>query len=114
MMNKIKVSVDLDEDFDKLSTEEHAEITMMCLSKLCHKANELEELYVQLAKTYGVEMGVCNVSMIVQISSPVINNVPFSCTLGTKEGIEHAILTLTDRITKQVADIKKEASNDKE
>lgn len=114
MTDKVKMCVDLDEDFDKLSTEEHAEITMMCLSKLCHKANELEELYVQLAKTYGVEMGVCNVSMIVQVSSPVINNVPFSCTLGTKEGIEHAFLTLKDKVAEQIADIEKEASNDKE
>ena len=114
MTNKMKVHVDLSEDFDKLSTEEHAEITMMCLSKLCSKAEELQELFVQLAKTYGVEMGICDVSMIIQISSPVINNVPFSCTLGTKEGIEHALLTLTDRIAKQVADIEKEASNDKE
>lgn len=114
MTNKIKVPVDLREDFDKLSTEEHAEITMMCLSKLCSKADELEELYTQFAKTYGVEMGLCGVSMIVQISSPVINNVPFSCTLGTKEGIKHALLTLTDRVTEQVADIEKETSNDKE
>lgn len=114
MTNKMKVHVDLSEDFDKLSTEEHAEITMMCLSKLCHKANELEELYTQFAKTYGVEMGICDVSMIIQISSPVINNVPFSCTLGTKEGIKHALLTLRDKVTEHMADIEKEESNDKE
>ena len=112
MTNKMKVHVDLSEDFDKLSTEEHAEITMMCLSRLCSKADELKELYTQFAKTYGVEMGICDVSMIVQISSPVINNVPFSCTLGTKEGIKHALLTLRDKVTEQVADIEKEESND--
>lgn len=114
MMNKMKMKVDLSEGFDKLSTEEHVEITMMCLSRLCSKAEELQELFIQLVKTYGVEMGIVDMSMLVQISSPVINNVPFSCMLGTKEGIEHALLTLTDRITKQVAGIKKEASNDKE
>lgn len=111
---KMKVNVDLSEGFDKLSTEEQAEIIMMCFNKLCSKAKELQELFVQLVKTYGVEMGIVDMSVLVQISSPVINDVPFSCTLGTKEGIKHALLTLTDRITKQVADIKKEASNDKE
>ena len=114
MTNKMKVSVDLSEDFNKLSTEEHTEITMMCLRKLCSKADELKELYTQFAKTYGVEMGLCGVSMIIQISSPIINNVPFSCTLGTKEGINHALLTLRDKVTEHMADIEKEASNDKE
>ena len=114
MTNKMKMHVDLREDFDKLSTEEHAEIIMMCLSSLCHKAEELQDLFIQLAKTYGVEMGICDVSMIIQISSPVVNNVPFSCAFGTKEGIEHALLTLKDKVTRQVSDIEKEASNAKE
>ena len=114
MTNKMKIHVDLKEDFDKLSTEEHAEIVMMCLSRLCHKAGELQNLFIQLVKTYGVEMGTCDVSMIIQISSPVINNVPFSCTLGTHEGIKHAIVTLADKVAKQVSDIEKEASNAKE
>ena len=114
MTDKVKMRVDLDEGFDKLSTEEHAEIIMMCLSKLCHKAETLQELFIQLVKTYGVEMGICDVSMIVQISSPVLEHTPFNCILGTKEGIEHAFLTLKDKVVEQVADIEKEASNDKE
>ena len=114
MTDKMKMRVDLKEGYDKLSTEEHAEVVMMCLSKLCCKAEELKELYMQLANTYGVEMGICDISMVIQVSSTVINYVPCSYTLGTKEGIEHALLTLTDRVTEQVADIKKEESNDKE
>lgn len=114
MTDKVKIRVDLKEGYDKLSTEEHAEVIMMCLSKLCCKAEELKELYTQLVKTYGVEMGICDISMVVQVSSAVTNYVPCSYTLGTKEGIEHALLTLTGRIAKQVADIEKEASNDNE
>ena len=114
MINKMKMCVDLKEGFDKLSTEEHAEIVMMCLSKLCSKAEELQELYTQLVKTYGVEMCICDISMVVQVSSAVINYVPCSYTFGTKEGIEHAIVSLVDRVTEQVADIEKEAKNAKE
>lgn len=114
MTDKMKTRIDLKEGYDKLSTEEHAEVVMMCLSKLCCKAEELKELYMQLVKTYGVEMGICDISMVVQISSTVINYVPCSYALGTKEGIKHALLTLTDRVTEQVVDIKKEESNDKE
>lgn len=114
MTDKIKVSIGSSKDFDKLSTEEHAEITMMCLSKLCYKAEELKELYIQLAKTYGVEMGICDISMIVQVSSPIFKHTHCSYTLGTKEGIEHAILTLKDSFAEQVADLEKEESNDKE
>ena len=106
--------VDLKEGFDKLSAEEHAEIVMMCLSKLCSKAEELQELFIQLVKTYGVEMGICDVSMIIQISSAVLEHTHFNCTLGTKEGIKHAIVSLVDRVTEQVADIEKEAKNAKE
>lgn len=114
MTDKMKMRVDLKEGYDKLSTEEHAEVVMMCLSKLCCKAEELKELYMQLVKTYGVEMGICDISMVIQVSSAVINYVPCSYTLGTKEGIKHALLALTDRVTEQVADIEKEESNDKE
>ena len=114
MTDKMKMRVDLKEDFDKLNTEEHAEVVMMCLSKLCCKAEELKELYMQLVKTYDVEMGICDISMVVQVSSAAINYVPCSYTLGTKEGIKHAIVTLADRVTEQVADIEKEAKNAKE
>ena len=114
MMNKMKLHVDLKEDFDKLSTEEHAEIVMMCLRRLCHKAEELQDVFIQLVKTYGIEMSTCDASMIIQISSPMFNNVLFNSILGTKEGIKHALLTLKDRITKQVSDIEKEESNAKE
>lgn len=114
MTDKVKMRIDLKEGYDKLSTEEHAEVVMMCLSKLCCKAEELKELYTQLVKTYGVEMGICDISMVIQVSSTVINYVPCSYTLGTKEGIKHALLALTDRVTEQVADIEKEEDNDKE
>ena len=100
MTDKMKTRIDLKKDYDKLSTEEQAE--------------ELKELYMQLVKTYGVEMGICDISMVIQVSSTVINYVPCSYALGTKEGIKHALLTLTDRVTEQVADIEKEESNDKE
>ena len=114
MMNKMKMRVDLKKGYDKLSTEEHAEVVMMCLSKLCCKAEELKELYTQLIKTYGTEMGLCDISMVIQVSSAATNYVPCSYTLGTKEGIKHAIVSLVDMVTKQVADIEKEESNDKE
>ena len=51
MTDKMKTRIDLKEGYDKLSTEEHAEVVMMCLSKLCCKAEELKELYMQLVKT---------------------------------------------------------------
>lgn len=114
MTDKMKTRIDLKEGYDKLSTEEHAEITMMCLSKLCCKAEELKELYMQLVKTYGVEMGICDISMVVQVSSAITKYVPCSYALGTKEGIEHALLTLNDKVAEQIADIEKEAGNDKE
>ena len=114
MTDKVKMRIDLKEGYDKLSTEEHAEVVMMCLSKLCCKVEELKELYMQLVKTYGAEMGICDISMVVQVSSTVIDYAPCSYALGTKEGIKHALLTLTDRINEQVTDIEKEESNDKE
>lgn len=109
----IDVKVNVEDYFSKMNPEDSAIIAQMCLSKLTSKVEELKDLYASLAKTYGFEMGVCGITCIAQVSAKPLE-MSVTNTLGTKEGIEHALLTLTDRIAKQVADIKKEASNDKE
>lgn len=113
-LEKIKSNTDLEDYFSKMTPEDSAIITTMCINRLARKVKELKELYMQLVKTYGFEMDICGITCIAQISSTVINYVPCSYALGTKEGIKHALLTLTDRVTEQVVDIKKEESNDKE
>lgn len=88
---QIDVKVNLKEYFSKLDTEDYAAITAMCLDKLCRKAQELKDLYEQLAKAYSFEIGVTNITLLVQVSSPLLPKIPICSLSGTKEGIDYAL-----------------------
>ena len=62
----VKVTAD---DFNKMSVEEHAAITQMCIGVLATKVHELQELMAKLSKTYSTEMAICDVSLIVCLGS---------------------------------------------
>ena len=95
-MKEIKVDVNLKDYFDKMNPEDSATITIMCMDKLCAKAQELKDLYVQLAKSYGIEMGVIELTLLVQVSSPKLPVIPARCLLGTSDGIKHALAVMMD------------------
>lgn len=107
-MEEIKVNMNLKDYFDKMSPEDSATITTMCMDKLCNKAQELKDLYVQLAKSYGLEMGVCDITLLVQISSPKLPIIPVRGLLGTDDGIKHALAVMMSSGLKDLASIKKE------
>ena len=90
-METINVHTNLKDYFDKMSPEDSATITTMCMDKLCSKVQELKDLYVQLAKSYGFEMGVCELTLLVQVSSPKLPIIPVRGLLGTDDGIKHAL-----------------------
>lgn len=102
----LKTNVNIDNYFSKMRPEDSAVITTMCLNKLTRKVEELKALYEQLAKTYSVEMGICDITLLVQVSSPILPDA-LQCIFGTSEGIKHA---LTVMIEKGKA-IEKENSN---
>lgn len=90
-VEQTNVKVDLKDYSDKLDPEASTAITNMCLNTLSKKAEELKNLYMQLAKTYGFEMCACGITMLVQVSSPLLPNAPVCGLFGTDEGIEHAL-----------------------
>lgn len=92
----LKTNVDMNNYFSKMEPEDSAAITTMCLNKLCSKANELKALYEQLVKTYSVEMGLCNITLLVQVSSPVLPDAAVGI-FGTAKGIKHALTVMTER-----------------
>ena len=110
-MEEIKVNVNLDEYFSKMKPEDSATITMMCMDKLCKKAQELKDLYTQLAKSYGIEMGVCELTVLVQVSSPKLPGVPVRGLLGTSDGIKHALSVMVQSGLKDLANMEKEEKN---
>lgn len=112
-MEEIKVNVNLKDYFDKMSPEDSATITTMCMDKLCSKAQELKDLYVQLAKSYGIEMGVCELTVLVQVSSPKLPVIPVRGLLGTDSGIKHALAAMMTNGLKELANMEKEDANDK-
>ena len=61
-----------------------------CLSKLASKVAELKDLYASLAKTYGFEMGICNITCITQLSAKPLEK-PILSMLGTDEGIQNGL-----------------------
>ena len=107
-MEGIKVNVNLEEYFKKMDPEDSAEITVMCMNKLCAKAQELKDLYTQLAKTYSIEMSVCDITMLVQVSSPKFPIIPARGLLGTSEGIQHALSVINKDALMGLTDIRKE------
>lgn len=110
-MEEIKVHVNLNDYFDKMKPEDSATITMMCMDKLCAKAQELKDLYTQLAKTYGIEMGVCELTVLVQVSSPKLPVIPVRGLLGTDDGIKHALSVMLSTGLKDLSNIEKEEKN---
>lgn len=109
MKEAVKIDVDLKDYLEKMNPEDSAFITSMCLDKLCAKAQELKDLYMQLAKTYGVEMGLTDITCIVQISSPKLSPfVPVQGFLGTTDGIKNGIAALTATGIKELSRMEKE------
>ena len=89
-LKKIKSNTDLEEYFSKMTPEDSAIITTMCIDKLARKVAELKDLYASLAKTYGFEMGVCDITCIAQISAKPLE-IPIISMLGTDEGIQKGL-----------------------
>ena len=111
-METIHVKVNPKEYFDKMKPEDSATITTMCLEKLMDKANELKELYMQLAKTYGIEMGMCDITLLVQVSAPELPVIPVRGLLGTSKGIKHALSAMMSNGIRDLANMQKEEGND--
>lgn len=110
-METISVQANLKDYFEKMSPEDSATITTMCMDKLCSKAQELKDLYVQLAKSYGIEMGVCELTLLVQVSSPKLPVIPVRGLLGTDEGIKHALAVMMQSGLSELANMEKEEKN---
>lgn len=100
-METINVQVNLKDYFDKMNPEDSATITKMCMDKLCSKAQELKDLYIQLAKIYNIEMGLCELTLLVQVSSPKLPAIPIRCLLGTSDGIKHALAVMINNGLKE-------------
>lgn len=81
------------------------------MDKLCSKAQELKDLYAQLAKTYPIEMGVVGLTCIVQVSSEKLPFIPVSGLLGTTDGIKHALAVMMSTGLKDLAMTKEEEKN---
>lgn len=107
-METINVTVNPKEYFNKMSPEDSAEITTMCLDKICDKAEELRELYIQLTKSYGIEMGICDITLLVQVSAPVLETAPVRALLGTTKDIRHALATMMNKGLEDLSKIEKE------
>ena len=108
----IKSTVNVEEYFHKMKPEDSAAIVMMCISKLASKVDELDELYSQLAKTYGFEMGICGITCIAQLSAETLPH-PVVSMLGTDEGINKGLNILkTEAINHGFKLDNKEANND--
>ena len=95
-MEMIKTDVDIDNYFSKMRPEDSTAIITMCLNKLTCKVEELKDLYTNLAKTYSVEIGLCDITLLVQVSSPLLPDAT-QCLLGTPQGIKHALTILSER-----------------
>ena len=107
-MEEIKAHVNLKEYFEKMTPEDAATITTMCMDKLCNKAQELKDLYAQLARTYPIEMGVCDLTCIVQVSAKKLPFIPVRGLLGTPEGIKHALAVMMSTGLKDLAAMHQE------
>lgn len=89
-LEKIKSNIDIEDYFSKMTPEDSAIITTMCINRLARKVEELKDLYASLAKTYGFEMGVCDITCIAQISAKPLE-MPIISMLGTDEGIQKGL-----------------------
>lgn len=89
-LEKIKSNTDIEDYFSKMTPEDSAIITTMCIDKLARKVTELKDLYTSLVKTYGFEMGICSITCIAQISGKPLET-PILSMLGTDEGIQKGL-----------------------
>lgn len=89
-LETIKSITGIEDYFNKMTPEDSAIITAMCVNKLARKVKELKNLYTSLAKTYGFEMGICDVTCIAQISAKPLET-PVLSMLGTDEGIQKGL-----------------------
>lgn len=86
----VDVKVNVEDYFSKMTPEDSAIITTMCINRLARKVTELKDLYASLAKTYGFEMGICDITCIIQISGKPLET-PIISMLGTDEGIQKGL-----------------------
>lgn len=113
-LETIKSNTNIEDYFSKMTPEDSAIITTMCLSKLASKVEELKALYSSLAKTYGFEMGICDITCIVQISAKPLSSAIISM-LGTDEGIQKGLNILKATASKHGFKLdNEEAQNAKE
>lgn len=113
-LEKIKSNTDLEDYFSKMTPEDSAIITTMCVNRLARKVEELKDLYVSLAKTYGFEMGICDITCIAQISAKPLET-PILSMLGTDEGIQKGLNILKATASKHGFRLdNEEAQNAKE
>lgn len=99
-LETIKSNTNIEDYFSKMTLEDSAAIVTMCIDKLARKVAELKDLYASLAKTYGFEMGICDITCIAQVSA---NNLkaPLLGMLGTDEGIQKGLNILKATASKQ-------------
>lgn len=113
-LETIKSNTDLEDYFSKMTPEDSVTITTMCTNRLARKLEELKDLYASLAKTYGFEMGICDITCIAQISAKPLE-APILSMLGTDEGIQKGLNILKVTASKYGFKLdNEEASNDKE
>ena len=112
-LETIKPSTGIEDYFNKMTPEDAATITTMCIDKLACKVKELKDLYSSLAKTYGFEMGICNITCIAQISANFLK-APMISMLGTDEGIQKGLNILKATASKHGFKLdNEELDNDK-
>ena len=113
-LEKIKSNTDIEDYFSKMTPEDSAIITTMCINRLARKVTELKDLYASLAKTYGFEMGICDITCIAQISAKPLET-PILSMLGTDEGIKKGLNILKATASKHGFKLdNEEAQNAKE
>ena len=113
-LEKIKSNTDIEDYFSKMTPEDSAIITTMCINRLARKVTELKDLYASLAKTYGFEMGICDITCIAQISGKPLET-PILSMLGTDEGIQKGLNILKATASKHGFKLdNEEAQNAKE
>lgn len=113
-LETIKSNTDIEDYFNKMTPEDSAIITAMCINKLARKVKELKDLYASLAKTYGFEMGICDITCIAQISGKPLET-PILSMLGTDEGIQKGLSILKATASKHGFKLdNEEAQNAKE
>ena len=113
-LEKIKSNTDIEDYFSKMTPEDSAIITTMCINRLARKVTELKDLYASLAKTYGFEMGICDITCIAQISGKPLET-PILSMLGTDKGIQKGLNILKATASKHGFKLdNEEAQNAKE